>query len=145
MDLQCDGGSREMNLSKEPAEHAAEYLDAVAGIWPLAALAGAIALASAVRQLKKCYTAQTPAQGAAAVLINAFLSTVLSVSAALILPFFYPGVTPEVQIAVSCALAGIGTETLKQALLKKLGLAIVDSMSQTAAPPGAEKAKGRKK
>lgn len=116
-------------LDKDSAEHAAEYIGVVKGSWPLICLAGAIALTSALHQIKRGYKQRTRAQQTATVLTNAILTTAIAVSGALLLPFFYPDVTPEVQIAVSFGLAGIGGETVKQVILGKLGLSVVDLMN----------------
>ena len=39
-------------LGKDSAEHAAEYIGVVKGTWPLVLIAGAVAVASAARQVK---------------------------------------------------------------------------------------------
>lgn len=113
---------------RESADHAAEYLGVVKGTWPLALIAGAVAVASAARQLRRGYKQRTLAQKAVTVLLNALLTTALAVSGALLLPLFVP-VTPEVQIAISMAAAGMGGETVKLWFLKRLGLSVVDLMN----------------
>ena len=115
-------------FGKDSAEHAAEYLGVVKGTWPLALIAGAVAVASAARQLRRGYKQRTLAQKAATVLLNALLTTALAVSCALLLPLFVP-VTPEVQIAVSMTAAGMGGETVKLWFLRRLGLSVVDLMN----------------
>ena len=117
-----------MSDYRESADHAAEYLGVVKGTWPLVLIAGAVAVASAARQLRRGYKQRTLAQKAATVLLNALLTTALAVSCALLLPLFVP-VTPEVQIAVSMAAAGMGGETVKLWFIKRLGLSVVDLMN----------------
>ena len=127
MDLRCDGGEWTMNqIGNDGAEHAAEYIEAVRGTWPLVSLAGAIALASALHQLKRGYKQRTTAQKVVTVLLNAVLTTSLAVGCVILLPLAVPDVTPEMQIAGAVILAGIGGETVKQWILKRLGLSVVD-------------------
>ena len=127
MDLRCDGGEWTMNqIGNDGAEHAAEYIEAVRGTWPLVSLAGAIALASALHQLKRGYKQRTRAQKAVTVLLNAVLTTSIAVGCVLLLPIAVPDVTPEQQIAGAVILAGIGGETVKLWIIKKLGLSVVD-------------------
>lgn len=116
-------------VGKDGAEHAAEYIEAVRGTWPLVSLAGAIALASALHQLKRGYKQRTPAQKAVTVLLNAVLTTSLAVGCVLLLPLAVPDVTPEMQIAGAVVLAGLGGETVKQWILRRLGLSVVDLMN----------------
>ena len=116
-------------LGKDSAEHAAEYIGVVKGTWPLVLIAGAVAVASAARQVKRGYKQRTTAQRAATVMLNAILTTALAVSCALLLPLVVPGVTPEVQIAVSMTAAGMGGETVKLWFLRRLGLSVVDLMN----------------
>ena len=116
-------------LSKDGAEHAAEYIDAVRGTWPLVCIAGAIALASALHQVKRGYKQRTRAQQVATVFMNAVLTTSLAVGCVLLLPIAVPDVTPEIQIAGAVVLAGIGGETVKMWILKRLGLHVVDLMN----------------
>lgn len=116
-------------LGKDSAEHAAEYIGVVKGSWPLVLIAGAVAVASAARQVKRGYKQRTTAQRAATVMLNAILTTALAVSCALLLPLVVPGVTPEVQIAVSMTAAGMGGETVKLWFLRRLGLSVVDLMN----------------
>ena len=113
-------------MSKDGAEHAAEYIEAVRGTWPLVSLAGAIALASALHQLKRGYKQRTRVQKAVTVLLNAVLTTSLAVGCVLLLPLAVPDLTPEQQIAGAVILAGLGGETVKQWILKRLGLSVVD-------------------
>ena len=98
---------------------AVEYLGAVTNTWPLAALAWAIATASALRQLRRGYKQRTLAQRAATVLLNSLLTSSLAV----------PGMTLEMQVAAAVVLSGLGGETVKQWLLHKLGLSVVDLMN----------------
>lgn len=114
------------SIEKESAEHAAEYLGVVRGSWPLIVIAGAVALASALRQLRRGYKQRTLGQKAATVLLNAVLTTSLAVGCVLLLPLVVPDVTPEQQIAGAVILAGLGGETVKQWILKRLGLSVVD-------------------
>ena len=116
-------------FGKDSAEHAAEYIGVVKGTWPLVLIAGAVAVASAARQVKRGYKQRTTAQRAATVVLNAILTTALAVSCALLLPMVVPGVTPDVQIAVSMTAAGMGGETVKLWFLKRLGLSVVDLMN----------------
>lgn len=116
-------------LGKDGAEHAAEYIDAVRGTWPLALMAGAVATASAARQLKRGYRQRSRRDRVATVLLNALLTTSMAVSCALLLPLAVPDVTPEIQVACSMVAAGLGGETVKLWLLKKLGLSVVDLMN----------------
>lgn len=130
MDPRCDGGEWTVNqFGKDSAEHAAEYIGVVKGTWPLVLIAGAVAVASAARQVKRGYKQRTMAQKAVTVLLNAILTTALAVSCALLLPLVVPGVTPEVQIAVSMTAAGMGGETVKLWFLRRLGLSVVDPMN----------------
>lgn len=127
MDLRCDGGEWTMNqIGNDGAEHAAEYIEAVRGTWPLVSLAGAIALASALHQLKRGYRQRTRAQKTVTVLLNAVLTTSIAVGCVLLLPLVVPDVTPEQQIAGAVILSGIGGETVKQWILNRLGLSVVD-------------------
>ena len=116
-------------IGSDGAEHAAEYIGAVRGAWPLALMAGAVALASAARQLKRGYKQRSCRDRAATVFLNAALTTSMAVSCALLLPLFVPEVTPEMQVAVSMAVSGLGGETVKLWFLKKLGLSVVDLMN----------------
>lgn len=116
-------------VGKEGADHAAEYIEAVRGTWPLISLSGAIALASALHQLKRGYKQRTRAQKVVTVLLNAVLTTSLAVGCVLLLPLVVPDVTPEMQIAGAVVLAGLGGETVKQWILKRLGLSVVDLMN----------------
>lgn len=116
-------------VGKEGTDHAAEYIEAVRGTWPLISLAGAIALASALHQLKRGYKQRTRAQKVVTVLLNAVLTTSLAVGCVLLLPLVVPDVTPEIQIAGAVVLAGLGGETVKQWILKRLGLSVVDLMN----------------
>lgn len=116
-------------IGKDGAEHAAEYIGVVKGTWPLVCIAGAIALASALHQLKRGYKQRTRAQQAATVLLNAVLTTSLAVGCVLLLPLAMPDVTPETQVAGAVVLAGLGGETVKQWILRRLGLSVVDLMN----------------
>ena len=116
-------------IGKDGAEHAAEYIDAVRGTWPLALMAGAVATASAARQLKRGYKQRSRKEQVVTALLNAALTTSMAVSCALLLPLVLPGVTPEMQVAASMAAAGLGGETVKLWLLQKLGLSVVDLMN----------------
>lgn len=116
-------------IGKDGAEHAAEYIGVVKGTWPLVCIAGAIALASAFHQLKRGYKQRTLGQKAATVFLNAVLTTSLAVGCVLLLPLAMPDVTPEMQVAGAVVLAGLGGETVKQWILKRLGLSVVDLMN----------------
>ena len=116
-------------FSKDSAEHAAEYIGAVKGTWPLVALAGSVAVVSALHQLKRGYKQRTFGQRIITVLVNATLTASLAVSCALLMPLAVPDMTLEMQIAVAVILSGLGGETVKQWLLHKLGLHVVDLMN----------------
>lgn len=116
-------------IGRDSAEHAAEYIGVVRGSWPLVVIAGAVALASAMRQLRRGYKQRTLGQKAATVLLNAVLTTSLAVSCALLLPLAVPDVTPEAQVAGAMALSALGSEGIKQWLLRRLGLSVVDLMN----------------
>ena len=116
-------------FSKDSAEHAAEYIGAVKGTWPLVALAWAIATASTLRQLRRGYKQRTWGQRVVTVLLNSLLTCSLAVGCALLLPLVVSGMTPEMQIAVAVILSALGGETVKLWLLHKLGLHVVDMMN----------------
>lgn len=116
-------------IGKDGAEHAAEYIGVVKGTWPLVCIAGAIALASAIRQLRRGYKQRTTAQQAMTVVLNAVMTTSLAAGCVLLLPLAVPDVTPEMQVAVAVILAGLGGETVKQWILRRLGLSVVDLMN----------------
>lgn len=118
-----------MESYREGADHAAEYIGVVKGTWPLICIAFAIALASALHQLRRGYKQRTRLQQVATVLLNAVLTMSLAVGCVLLLPLAIPDVTPEIQVAGAIVLAGIGGETVKQWLLCKLGLSVVDLMN----------------
>lgn len=109
--------------------HAAEYLGVVKGTWPLAALAWAIATASALRQFRRGYRQRTLAQRTATVLLNSLLTSSLAVGCALLMPLAVPGMTLDMQVAAAVILSGLGGETVKQWMLHKLGLHVVDLMN----------------
>ena len=121
-------GGQVSQIGGDGADHAAEYLGAVKGAWPLALMAGAVAAASAARQLRRGYKQRSRREQAVTALLNAALTTSMAVSCSLLLPLALPGVTPEMQVAASMAAAGLGGETVKLWLLKKLGLSVVDLM-----------------
>ena len=110
------------------AEHAAEYLGAVRGTWPLVILASAIALASAFRQLRRGYKQRTGREQIVTILLNALLTTAMAVSGAVLLPLVLPDITPAMQLACASILAGLGGESVKLLLLHRLGLSVVDLM-----------------
>lgn len=116
-------------IGKDGAEHAAEYIGVVKGTWPLVLLAGGVAMASAVRQIRRGYKQRTTAQQAMTVVLNSVMTTSLAVGCVLLLPLVVPDVTPEMQVAVAVILAGLGGETVKQWILKRLGLSVVDLMN----------------
>lgn len=113
---------------KEETENAAQYLGVIKGIWPLVVLGGLVAIISAVRQIKAGYRQRTFAQRVATVLLNATMTTAMAVSCAMLVSFLIPDATPKMQIAVCVAAAGLGSETIKVWLHKKLGLHVVDLM-----------------
>ena len=116
-------------IRKDAAEHAAEHIVAVQGTWPLVSLAGAVALASALHQVRRGYKQRTAAQKAATVILNAVLTTSLAVGCVLLLPLVLPDMTPEMQIAGAVVLAGLGGEAVKLWIIRKLGLSVVDLMN----------------
>ena len=116
-------------FSKDSAEHAAEYLGVVKGTWPLVALAWAVAMASTLRQLRRGYKQRTWGQRAATVLLNSLLTCSLAVGCALLLPLAVSDMTPDMQMAAAAVLSSLGGETVKQWLLKRLGLSVVDLMN----------------
>lgn len=118
-----------MESYREGADHAAEYIGVVKGTWPLICIAFAIAITSALHQLRRGYKQRTRLQQAMTVLLNAVLTTSLAVGCVLLLPLAVPDVTPEMQIAGAVVLAGLGGETVKQWILKRLGLSVVDLMN----------------
>lgn len=113
---------------KEGTENAAQYLGVIKGIWPLVVLGGLVALISAVRQIKAGYRQRTFAQRVATVLMNAAMTTAMAVSCAMLVSFLIPDATPKMQIAVCVAAAGLGSETIKVWMHRKLGLHVVDLM-----------------
>ena len=110
------------------AERAAEYLGAVRGTWPLVILASAIAMASALRQLRRGYKQRTWREQLVSVLLNALLTTAMAVSGAILLPILMPDITPAMQLACASILAGLGGETVKLFIIHRLGLSVVDLM-----------------
>lgn len=117
------------DIGREGADHAAEYLGAIKGTWPLLLLAGGIAFASAVYQLKRGYKQRTAVQKCATVLLNTVLTASLAMGCAFLLPFIMPDVTVEAQMGVVCLTASLGAESVKLWIIKKLGLSVVDLMN----------------
>ena len=116
-------------LSREGAEHAAEYLGAMQGTWPLASVAWCVALASALRQLRRGYRQRTAGEKAATAFLNATVTASMAVGFAMLLPWAFPEVTPETQVAGAMVLSGLGGEALRLWTLRKLGLSVVDLMN----------------
>ena len=81
------------DIGREGADHAAEYLGAIKGTWPLLLLAGGVAFASAVYQLKRGYKQRTAAQKCVTVLLNTVLTASLAMGGAFLLPLFMPEAT----------------------------------------------------
>lgn len=117
------------DIGREGADHAAEYLGAIKGTWPLLLLAGGVAFASAVYQLKRGYRQRTAAQKCATVLLNTVLTASLAMGGAFLLPLFMPEATAQTQMGVVFLLGGLGGETVKQWLFARLRLSVVDLMN----------------
>lgn len=111
---------------KSAAEHSTEYINAMRGTWPLVALAVSVAFASTLYQLKRGYKQRTFAQQVVTVLANTAITSSVAMGCALLLPVICPGVTAEVQIGVVMIVGSLGAETIKQWLLKQLGLSVID-------------------
>lgn len=116
-------------IGRDSAEHAAEYLGVVRGSWPLIALAAAVAVTSALCQMRRGYKQRTIAQKTATVIINACLTVSLAMGCAFLLPLLMPDATVQAQMGVVCLTASLGAESLKLWFLKKLGLSVVDLMN----------------
>lgn len=74
---------------------------------------GDIALASALRQLKRGYKQRTRAQQAVTVFLNAVLTTSLAVGCVLLLPLAMPDVTPETQVAGAVVRKRLGKRSMR--------------------------------
>lgn len=116
-------------IGRNSAEHAAEYIGVVRGSWPLIALAAAVAVTSALCQMRRGFKQRTVAQKTATVLVNACLTTSLALGCAFLLPFIMPDATVQAQMGVVCLTASLGAESLKLWIIKKLGLSVVDLMN----------------
>ena len=110
-------------IGRNSAEHAAEYIGVVRGSWPLIALAAAVAVTSALCQMRRGFKQRTVAQKTATVLVNACLTTSLALGCAFLLPLIMPDATVQAQMGVVCLTASLGAESLK------LGLSVVDLMN----------------
>ena len=117
------------DIGREGADHAAEYLGAIKGTWPLLLLAGGVAFASAVYQLKRGYRQRTRSQKCATVLLNTMLTASLAMGGAFLLPLFMPEATAQTQMGVVFLLGSLGGETVKQWLFARLRLSVVDLMN----------------
>lgn len=116
-------------IGRNSAEHAAEYIGVVRGSWPLIALAAAVAVTSALCQMRRGFKQRTVAQKTATVLVNACLTTSLALGCAFLLPLIMPDATVQAQMGVVCLTASLGAESLKLWIIKKLGLSVVDLMN----------------
>ena len=116
-------------IGRNSAEHAAEYIGVVRGSWPLIALAAAVAVPSALCQMRRGFKQRTVAQKTATVLVNACLTTSLALGCAFLLPLIMPDATVQAQMGVVCLTASLGAESLKLWIIKKLGLSVVDLMN----------------
>ena len=116
-------------ISRNSAEHAAEYIGVVRGSWPLIALAAVVAMSSALCQIRRGFKQRTAAQKAATVLVNTCLNASLAMGCAFLLPLVMPDATVQAQMGIVCLTASLGAESLKLWFLKKLGLSVVDLMN----------------
>lgn len=117
-----------MESYREGADHAAEYVSVIKGVWPLVALSWIVALLFTLGQLKRGYRQRTIWQTIAMILLNSAMTAAMAVSCAMLLSSFLPNLTPEAQIGICVAAAGLGAESLKAMLYKKLHLHVVDLM-----------------
>lgn len=117
-----------MESYREGADHAAEYVSVIKGVWPLVALSWIVALLFTLGQLKRGYRQRTIWQTIAMILLNSAMTSAMAVSCAMLLSSFLPNLTLEAQVGICVAAAGLGAESLKAMLYKKLHLHVVDLM-----------------
>lgn len=108
------------------AEHSTEYITVIKDSWPLIVLSVSVAFASTLYQLKRGYKQRTFAQQVVTVVANTIITSSVAMGCALLLPVVCPVSTPEAQIGVVMIVGSLGAETIKQWLLKKLGLSVID-------------------
>lgn len=113
-------------FGKSAAEHSTEYITVLKNTWPLVVLAVSIAFASTLYQLKRGYKQRTLAQQVVTVVANTIITSSVAMGCALLLPVVLPVATPEAQMGVVMIVGSLGAETIKQWLLKKLGLSVID-------------------
>ena len=113
-------------FGKNAAEHTTEYIAVMKNTWPLVALYVSVAFASTLYQLKRGYKQRTLAQQIVTVVANTVITSSVAMGCALLLPVVFPVSTPEAQIGVVMIVGSLGAETIKQWLLKKLGLSVID-------------------
>lgn len=113
-------------FGKNAAEHSTEYIAVMKNTWPLVALSVSVAFASTLYQLKRGYKQRTFAQRVVTVVANTIITSSVAMGCALLLPVVCPAATPEAQIGVVMIVGSLGAETIKQWLLKKLGLSVID-------------------
>lgn len=113
-------------FGKNAAEHSTEYIAVIKDSWPLITLSVSVAFASTLYQLKRGYKQRTFAQQVVTVVANTIITSSVAMGCALLLPVVCPVSTPEAQIGVVMIVGSLGAETIKQWLLKKLGLYVID-------------------
>lgn len=113
-------------FGKNAAEHTTEYIAVMKNTWPLAALSVSVAFASTLYQLKRGYKQRTLAQQIVTVVANTIIASSVAMGCAFLLPVVFPVATAEAQIGVVMIVGSLGAETIKQWLLKKLGLSVID-------------------
>lgn len=113
-------------FGKNAAEHSTEYIAVMKNTWPLVALSVSVAFASTLYQLKRGYKQRTLAQQIVTVVANTIITSSVAMGCALLLPVVFPVATAEAQIGVVMIVGSLGAETIKQWLLKKLGLSVID-------------------
>lgn len=113
-------------FGKNAAEHSTEYIAVMKNTWPLVALSVLIAFASTLYQLKRGYKQRTFSQQVVTVVANTIITSSVAMGCALLLPVVFPVATPEAQMGVVMIVGSLGAETIKQWLLKKLGLSVID-------------------
>lgn len=113
-------------FGKNAAEHTTEYIAVMKNTWPLVALSVSVAFASTLYQLKRGYKQRTLPQQIVTVVANTIITSSVAMGCAFLLPVVLPAATPEAQIGVVMIVGSLGAETIKQWLLKKLGLSVID-------------------
>ena len=74
-----------MESYREGADHAAEYVSVIKGVWPLVALSWIVALLFTLGQLKRGYRQRTIWQTIAIILLNSAMTAAMAVSCAMLL------------------------------------------------------------